>query len=249
MILGDEPFVILLILLLSHVLVDFFVQPRSWIEDRRANVWRSRKLYVHSLLAGVIPFILLGSLDNWLIIPIFALSHLLIDGVKARYDDDPRAFIVDQALHMAVVVLVWIFAFGTHSSDSLVSWLGDIWNGPRTLLVLLGVAVLTMPSGIFIGKVMQRWAPTDDSDSAHPKGSDAKGLADAGRYIGFAERLMIFVLVLANQFTVIGFVIATKSIFRLREGSERAEYYLIGTMLSFSIAIAVSISIRYLMGW
>lgn len=251
--LSSDPAVILVQLLLAHIVVDFFVQPRSWIEDRWGNHWRSRKLYAHALLAGIVPFIFLGSLSNWPIVPVFVVTHLLIDGVRTRYEDNTRTFIADQALHLTVIVIVWLFAFNTSASfDAMMTWLNGIWNDPRTALVLLGAGMLTIPSSIFIGKLMRRWAPTDAGDDAREqagKEGDRRGLEDAGRYIGIAERLMIFILVLAGQFTVIGFVIATKSIFRLREGSERAEYYLVGSMLSFSIAIAVSLSIRYIMGW
>ena len=248
-----DPAVILVQLLLAHLVVDFFIQPRSWIRDRWENGWHSRRLYAHALLAGIVPFILLGRWENWPIVPVFAVTHFLIDGARTRYEDNTRTFIVDQVLHLAVIVIVWLLAFNTSASfDAMLTWLNGIWNEPRTALVLLGAGVLTIPSSIFIGKLMKRWAPADSEDDARQqevKEGDRQGLEDAGKYIGIAERLMIFVLVLAGQFTVIGFVIATKSIFRLREGSERAEYYLVGSMLSFSIAITVSLAVRYIIEW
>ncbi len=253
MMIPSDSAVVLVQLLLAHMVVDFFVQPRSWVEDRWANRWRSRKLYCHALLAGIVPFIFLGRLENWPIVPAFVVTHLLIDGIRTRYDDNTRALIADQALHLAVIVIVWLFAFNTSASfDEMMSLLSEVWNDPRTALALLGAGMLTIPSSILIGKLMKRWAPADGGDDTREhtgKEVSRQGLEDAGRYIGIAERLMIFVLVLAGQFTVIGFVIATKSIFRLREGSERAEYYLVGSMLSFSIAITVSLAVRYIIGW
>lgn len=247
-----DPAVILAQLLLAHMVVDFFIQPRSWTKDRWKNGWHSRKLYLHALLAGIVPLIFLGSVNNWPIVPVFAVTHLLIDGMRPHYKDGTRAFILDQALHLAVIIFVWSIAFGTPPSfDTMISWPNEVWNDPWTVLVLLGAGSLTTPSGIFIGKVMEKWAPADPRDAAgasRGKEGDARGLEDAGKLIGIAERLIIFALVLAGQFTVIGFVIATKSIFRLKEGSERAEYYLVGSMLSFSIAIIVSLAVVYLMG-
>lgn len=233
-----DPSVVLIQLLLAHIVVDFFIQPKSWIDDRRKRDWHSRKLYYHSILAGIVPFILLGSFDNWPIVPVFAFTHLIIDGVKCRYEDNFKVFVVDQGLHFVVIILVWLLAFNAHLTiDQIVSEVSSIWSNLRVCLVLLGGGILTIPASIFIGKVMKRW---------EPEGS--KGLEDAGRLIGVAERIIVFTLIMVSQFTVIGFVIATKSIFRLKDGSERAEYYLVGSMLSFSIAIATGLIIQYLVG-
>jgi len=241
--------IILVQLLLAHLVVDFFIQPRSWIDDRRKNAWRSKKLYYHSILAGIVPFILLGSIDNWAIVPAFALTHLAIDGMRSRYADSSKAFVADQALHLAVIVMVWLLAFSPGPIiDQLAAWTGGAWNDPTVCLVLLGAAMLTLPAGIFVGKVMKRWEPEDAEGADDERGRAAKGLQDAGKAIGITERVIVFVLILAGQFTVIGFVIATKSIFRLKEGSTRAEYYLVGSMLSFSIAIATGLIIQYLIG-
>lgn len=241
-----DPSVILLQLLIAHVIVDFFIQPRSWIDDRRNLGWFSRKLYYHSILAGIVPFVLLGSLDNWPLVPVFALTHLIIDGAKSRFEDSAGVFIIDQALHVAIIVLVWVVMFSSNLAfDDIASQIGTAWSDPRVCLVLLGAGLLTLPASIFIGKIMRRWEPATPEGEEH--GRDTKGLEDAGKVIGITERIIVFALILAGQFTVIGFVIATKSIFRLKEGSTRAEYYLVGSMLSFSIAIAAGLIVSYLM--
>ncbi len=249
----NDPTIALVQLSVAHIMVDFFLQPRSWIEDRRKLLWRSRRLYYHALLAGIVPFILLGSLDNWPLVPVFALTHLIIDGVKCRYEDNTKVFIADQAAHFAVIVLVWLLAFNAGITlDMIIDQLGQVWSDPNIWVVLLGGGLLTTPASIFIGKVMMRWEPSDDKVPADApvsevKAPDVKGLEDAGRIIGITERIIIFALILAGQFTVIGFVIATKSIFRLKEGSTRAEYYLVGSMLSFSLAIATGLLVQYLL--
>ena len=75
---------------------------------------------------------------------------------------------------------------------------------------------------------------------------EKKGLESAGKLIGFSERIIIFSLILVNQYTALGLIVATKSIFRLREGSNEAEYYLVGSMLSFSAAIIVGLVVKQL---
>lgn len=52
------------------------------------------------------------------------------------------------------------------------------------------------------------------------------------------------VLVMLHQYTAIGFIIAAKSILRYNESKTgKTEYVLIGTLLSFSIALMIGIGI------
>jgi len=55
---------------------------------------------------------------------------------------------------------------------------------------------------------------------------------------------------LAGQFTAIGFLIAAKSIFRFNDtredGNKKAEYFLLGTLISFTLAIVIGLLIKYL---
>lgn len=74
-----------------------------------------------------------------------------------------------------------------------------------------------------------------------------------GRIIGPLERLLIFGLGVAGQLTAVGLVVAAKSLLRiteLREGQSahqsgataqaetRAEYLLVGSLLSWAVALA-----------
>lgn len=64
------------------------------------------------------------------------------------------------------------------------------------------------------------------------------------------ERLLICCFILAGHFEAIGFLLAAKSIFRfgdLKEAQDRklTEYVLIGTLLSFGIAIATGLLVQY----
>ena len=72
---------------------------------------------------------------------------------------------------------------------------------------------------------------------------------NAGRIIGILERVLIYFFVLYGHFAAIGFVIAAKSFTRFRELNTRhfAEYVLIGTLLSATLALAVAELIKYLL--
>ena len=62
--------------------------------------------------------------------------------------------------------------------------------------------------------------------------------------------LFVFIFVITNHWEAIGFLLAAKSVFRfgdLSSSKDRklTEYILIGTLLSFGIAIATGIFYRY----
>ena len=73
--------------------------------------------------------------------------------------------------------------------------------------------------------------------------SSEKGLPGAGKIIGMLERGIILTLGLLGEFGAISFVFVAKSMARFKQMEERqfAEYYLIGTLLSFFFALIVSI--------
>ena len=67
-----------------------------------------------------------------------------------------------------------------------------------------------------------------------------------GRVIGLLERALIYAFVLSGQFGAIGFTLAAKGFTRFKELENRgfAEYVLIGTLLSSSIAMAAGVWIK-----
>jgi hypothetical protein len=80
-----------------------------------------------------------------------------------------------------------------------------------------------------------------------------EGLANGGKIIGWLERALILIFVLANQFAGIGFLVAAKSIFRFGEFKEsenrkEAEYIIIGTFASFLYAILIILILKWTMG-
>ena len=75
---------------------------------------------------------------------------------------------------------------------------------------------------------------------------DSSSLNNAGMYIGILERLFVFVFIVMGQWQAIGLLIAAKSVFRfsdLTRAKDRklTEYILIGTLLSFALAVGFSL--------
>lgn len=226
---------LLLKLLLAHIVGDFLVQPTSWVEDKESKKIKSPKLYLHVAVHALLILILLGSHPAlWPILTISVLLHYLIDLAKLYTQNakNRRAFFfIDQVLHLIVV------SFLVYMYDPLEVSLGLTQN--QILLFLVMLLLNTFVSAIVIKLAMSRWTPeTDDKDD--------ESLSKAGYYIGILERLFVFSFIITNHWEAVGFLLAAKSVFRfgdLKESKDRklTEYILIGTLLSFGMAMACGI--------
>lgn len=90
---------------------------------------------------------------------------------------------------------------------------------------------VTFPAGIIIGQFTKQW---------RDKVADAESLGNAGKWIGIAERIIVLILVLFNQFSAIGLLVTAKGIIRFNEKDRqeaKTEYLVIGTLLSIGFAI------------
>ena len=87
--------------------------------------------------------------------------------------------------------------------------------------------------------------------SSHPRSSVPSGApARIGATIGALERLLIVAFVLVGAEAAVGFVIAAKTIARFKQLDDRgfAEYYLLGTLASVSVAVASAIVAKAALG-
>ena len=142
-------------------------------------------------------------------------------------------FLLDQLAHVAI--LYWV------SNDWSINFDVQPYLTERNLLLLLAIIFLTSVTSIVLKVIFSFW--DNDLEEISKKDSSLK---DAGRYIGMLERLFVFTFVLLGQWEAIGFLLAAKSVFRfgdLTKASDRklTEYILIGTLLSFGIAIMLGI--------
>ena len=117
---------------------------------------------------------------------------------------------------------------------------------PQFWPILTAILFLTVPASISIKNLISIWTPNTNDTK--------EDLENAGTYIGILERLFIFLFILIGQFSAIGFLLAAKSIFRfgdLTKSKDRklTEYVLIGTLLSFGIAIVTGLGTKYLLGF
>ena len=227
-------------LILAHLLGDFILQPNSWVADKEKKKGGSIYLYIHILLHTVLAFIFLWNVKLWWIAIIIGITHFLIDLTKLHFQNGKTKrtwFFIDQIAHLVVIGTVAVLYFPYFRLE-------DFFN-LRNLELVTAIVFLTVPSSIIIKTVISIWTPVN---AEHNK-LQTDSLVNAGKYIGILERLLVFVFILVNHWEGVGFMIAAKSVFRfsdLAEAKQRklTEYVLIGTLLSFGIAVLVGILIK-----
>lgn len=99
-------------LLLAHVIGDFYLQNDKYCAQKEERKFKSWFLYVHSLIIGVV---------SWVVVPVYefrfyalaiAFSHLVIDVIKTYSPKGLWNFVIDQVAHLAILIIV-TFSFDT----------------------------------------------------------------------------------------------------------------------------------------
>ncbi|MHC0440912.1 DUF3307 domain-containing protein [Flavobacterium sp. 3-210] len=228
-------------LLLAHLLGDFIWQPNSWVADKEIKKHKSIYLYVHILLHGILAAILAGEISFIPYAVLIVVTHGVIDLIKLNFQKNKTKrtwFVVDQIAHLLVLIVVVLL----YENKNIIPF----WQDNNFWILLTGFLFVTKPVSIFIKTIISIWSP--ESQNSHQDNS----LANAGNYIGILERMLIVCFILTNHFEAIGFLLAAKSIFRfgdLKEAKDRklTEYVMIGTLISFGIAIVSGLVIQALL--
>ena len=230
---------ILIKLLIAHILGDFVLQTDKWAKHKQDQKIKSVFLYLHALVISVLSYLFVAQWEKIQILIIIFLTHLLIDIWKVYQKSTIKNFIIDQGLHVLILVVIWVFYFGSELEQMSTFILEQDFN--KIWLVIFAYIFLIWPTGYIIGGITKKWQKEIDND----------GLDKAGMWIGQLERILTLTFILLAQFQALGFLIAAKSILRIsvKKKQERklTEYVLIGTMLSFSISIFMGIIILFLL--
>jgi hypothetical protein len=233
--------IIFIKILLAHILGDFLLQPKSWVTEKEAKKWASPKLYLHVLIHGVLILLLVWDFKYWALALTVTVTHFLIDLAKLSFQNKSTKtswFIVDQLLHILVLVgvsLVWFYP------DTSWFW---IFESVGFWTILAAVCFLSFGVSVIMNVLLEPW-----SLKIFDKANDS--LSNAGKYIGILERLFVFVFILTDHWEGVGFLITSKSVFRfgdLKESKDRklTEYILIGTLMSFGMAILTALATLYI---
>ncbi|EIK51733.1 hypothetical protein YO5_07468 [Stutzerimonas stutzeri TS44] len=232
---------LLLALLLGHVAVDFLLPLRQHI-GARAPVWRSPALYLLAFAQGLAALLIFVLLRSGLAFAcgaalVLALARLLTAGWAAsRGQRSAAALLLEHGVQVMLVLALWL------SSERLWPALPlflQTQASAHHLSILLAYLVVFKPASALIGALLRPWQErigTDDS------------LVNGGAFVGYLERGLILTFVLLDQWQAIGFLLTAKSVLRFNElkghnNRQRSEYVLLGTLLSFSLSIALGLAV------
>jgi hypothetical protein len=226
-------------LILAHLLGDFILQPNSWVADKENRKLKSKYLYFHVLIHTVLSFVFLWDIQLWWVAVLVGVSHFIIDASKLIFQNIKTKrnwFFIDQMLHIAVIAAV---SFYFKEFDI------EVLKNENLLKIIAAALFLTSPASIIIKILLSSWTPVSIEHSK----IQTESLTSAGKYIGILERLLVFTFILVNHWEGVGFMIAAKSVFRfsdLAQAKQRklTEYVLIGTLLSFGMAVLIGILIK-----
>lgn len=225
---------LLLLQFIAHLLADYTLQTKRMAHSKDKKGFRSSMLKWHILIVFGTSALL--GLDSSFIpfSAVIALMHWGIDGSKPlllKYKLTARhAFFIDQTAHLLVLtgmVLLYSSVFNWHLPEHR-------FLNTFTLSVAATFLFCTKPANILIREIFNVF------DIYFQGGED--DLPNAGRLIGIIERWLVLVFILFGQFSAVGFLIGAKSILRFKETSFlKTEYVLVGTLLSFGIAVVLGI--------
>lgn len=232
--------ILLIKLFLAHIIGDFFLQPQSWVKEKEKKKLKSPKLYFHIAIHFALLLVILWDLTLWPMILIIGGSHFIIDAVKLiiqKKKTKRLLFFIDQLLHIVVIVVTYFIYTKTNLDYGVLF-------SEENLLLITCIVILTRPVSIIMKTIFTKWDISKLMENN-------ESLEDAGKYIGILERLLVFIFIITNHWEAVGFLITAKSVFRfgdLKESKHRklTEYILIGTLISFGIAIVVGLLFKLL---
>jgi hypothetical protein len=226
---------LLIRLLLAHLAADFMLQTTGMVMQKK---WFSKQMLAHISIVFALTAIL-GC--NLLLALCIAITHWVIDGLKIELAEreiisPTRLFVADQLLHIVTIIILW--AFFTHSAGALVQATWAPFSNYKWSLILLGYVIITTPVSYLIQHA------TSGMNRAVQQNPQR-----GGKWIGIFERIIIITFVLLAQYPAIGFLITGKSIIRFANNDEhlRSEYVLVGTMMSYALAILTGVGINCLL--
>lgn len=234
--------ILFLKLLLAHILGDFVFQPNFLVERRKQNI---AYLLLHVIIHAVILCLLfITDLQQyWVLLLFVTIAHLAIDSLKIWIEKISVfkpifLFVIDQLLHLAVLIGVVFYMYGL-SADIL----SKIFS-TQNLMYLIAFLIIAVVSPVFLRIFFSKWNQENDFTT-----KKRESLLDAGMLIGIMERLIIILFIQVGFLSGIGFLLAAKSIFRFGDltnakDTKFTEYILVGTLASFLIAIVVGYMLR-----
>lgn len=243
---------VFLSLWLGHLVGDFALQTERILEQKRNSSFRGYLKHgaVHYccalaflLLFAAVPVL---SLRTQSVLAGLIAVHLLSDCGKlvlvhkGKVHDGASTFIVDQVWHTLTVATAAWFIAATGWSDFRTTFL-RFQELRSTLLPVLVVYVAVIFGGGYLVRYLTK--PLLEGFRKTPgqtmSADNISQLRNAGMYIGWLERFLILTALVLQSPATVGLILTAKAVIRFPELKDIrfAEYFLIGTLLSMSVAL------------
>lgn len=234
---------------LAHLLTDFVFQTHRLVEQKKQGKLYAYFLHglTHYLSAiALVSFFLAGSGLSWrthAVILALALVHLFFDFAKIQLahksilKDGVVAYVSDQLLHfVSVAFAAWLLSPGLPFAEEA-ALLSRGRALPSRLLFIPVIYVGVIFGGGYLIRALTR--PLAKSINLEQPEKGGEPMQNAGLYIGWLERFLLLTALLLQSPGTAGLILAAKAIARYPEFKSEhfAEYFLIGTLLSFAIAL------------
>lgn len=231
----------ILFLMLGHILGDFYFQKEKRALEKEIKYIGVVKHSLEYLLMMVILTIPVLGLDMFLAAIYASVFHGLIDTIKyvllmkKKINNNYKTFVFDQFAHIiSILILAYIMKSWNFQCLELqiIKNISDMFNFDMMYITkwILKILLIHSPANIFIQKILVDYRPQSQNEE-NIITTDKK----AGRMIGTIERLIMLILLDANQYGALGLVLTAKSIARYEKITKDemfAEYYLLGTLIS-----------------
>jgi Protein of unknown function (DUF3307) len=237
-----------LALYFAHLVTDFVLQSDSIVAGKNQGSWRSYLwhgfLYCATTLAVVTIMNpdLVRTRQFEIVVIALCVVHLVLDRTKASLvtakwvDDGVKSFTADQSLHLLTVIGATLL-INRPSWQAVLPYLQKMREAQGKILFVAVIYILVVfGSGYFIRYLIRPlWTTSSEEPSEHHD-----EVVNAGLYIGWLERFLALTAIFLQSPGTVGLILTAKSIARypeLKSPGQFVEYFLIGTLLSISIAI------------
>lgn len=253
-----------IIILLAHTLVDFLIQTDNVVKMKKEMNPKGYFYHGLTLMITMLPILLLIKYNLIFIvfvkILIIVVTHVVVDIIKEMIHKKHRnntafaaknaiLFISDQLVHIMLIII--ITKDTTLDFNNVNEFVARVFLSGNVItysyLVKVFIVIYISFSGAYfipsileiIYRGVEDYANKLDEILEKDLNQEAKifdNKVKTGKWIGIFERFLILIFLCINQFSLIGFIIAIKSLcrFKLMENKVFSEYYLIGTMASLS---------------
>lgn len=242
---------LLLLMLTAHFVGDFYLQPAHGFE--KSETVKIKKLWSHFLIYAllyVIVFLIadLSLLSIAIATAVISLSHLLSMCWKYYRQNNLRYFLIDQSIQCSIIIIIWAYLANITITQSI-TFIEQVLTA-KNMIITISYLLVCKPASVIISLALKKHtdnlantstvssAPTADNKNEN------MGLLSAGAWIGYIERCLAISFIFMGQFSGIGFLVATKTIFRFGDLTKNkdmklTEYMMLGTLLSYAIALFI----------